>query len=177
MHGITLPNCLQYLGNFAFFNFTRLTDCISFKTDPSKPANLKIIGDYAFAVYSASSGNYANNDYYKNAGLTASIDIELPYSFDDAAAPLANIYHSFSFDRKGGGGSNYPTVNASIWNRVAVNKNTFDNQDSIRSVKMESGGTPHNISFGSNIFVRNNGIIYFLKSFRKEDSLSSMQII
>ena len=162
MQGITLPNCLQYLGNFAFFNFTRLTDCISFKTDPSSPSNLKIIGDYAFAVYSESSGAYSNNDYYKNAGLTASIDVELPNSLDDAAAPLANIYHSFSFDRKGGTkDKTYATVNDSIWNRVAVNKNAFDNQDSIRSVKMESGGTPHNISFGSNIFVRNGGIIRF----------------
>ncbi len=154
---LTLPNCLEYLGNFAFFNFERLTKKLSFKTNPALPSNLKIIGDYAFAVFSDAS----TNNSYLPSGIEAEMDVELPNSLDDAAAPLANIYHSFSFDKKGGGGNAYPTVNASIWNRVAINKNAFDNQDGLRSIKMESGGTPHDISFGSNIFVRNNGIIRF----------------
>ena len=154
---LTLPNCLQYIGNFAFFNFTRLTKKLSFKTNESQPSNLKLIGDYAFAVYSDGS---TNNSYLPN-DVKPEIDLVLPNSLDDSYAPLANIYHSYSYDRKGGSANNYSTVNASIWNRVAINKNAFENQDGIRTVKMESGGTPHNISFGSNVFIRNTGIIRF----------------
>lgn len=158
---LTLPNCLQYLGNFAFFNFTRLTKGLSFKTNTNKPSKLKIIGDYAFAVYSTSSDYNA----YLPSGTIAEMDVELPNSLDDNAAQSANIYHSFSFDKKGGGGSSFPTVNKSIWNRVAINKNAFDHQDGLRSITMEKvekgGGTPHDISFGSNVFIRNNGIIRF----------------
>lgn len=154
---LTLPNCLEYLGNFAFFNFERLTKELSFKTNPALPSNLKIIGDYAFAVFSDSS----TNNSYLPSDIVAEMDVELPNSLDDAAAPLANIYHSFSYDKKGGGSNAYSTVNASIWNRVAINKNAFDNQDGLRSIKMESGGTQHDISFGSNNFIRNNGIIRF----------------
>ena len=153
---LTLPNCLQYVGNFAFFNFTRLTKKLSFKTNESQPTNLKLIGDYAFAVYSDSSTNL---NYLGD--IKPEIDLVLPNSLDDSVAPLANIYHSYSYDRKGGSANNYSTVNASIWNRVAINKNAFENQDGIRTVKMESGGTPHNISFGSNVFIRNTGIVRF----------------
>ena len=157
---LTLPNCLEYLGNFAFYNFTRLTKGLSFKTVPNQPSKLKIIGDYAFAVYSSSNNTTGNNKYLPD-NIIAEMDVVLPYSLDDSAAQSANIYHSFSFDRKGGSSNTYPTVNASIWNRVAINKNAFDNQDGLRSITMEKGGTPHDISFASNVFVRNTGIIRF----------------
>ena len=158
---LTLPNCLQYLGNFAFYNFVRLTKGLSFKTNPNEPASLKLIGDYAFAVYSegGNNGDNATNKYLGD--IKAEMDVELPNSLDDSYAQSANIYHSFSWDRKGGSSITYSTVNKSIWNRVAINKNAFDNQDGLRSIKMEKGGTPHDISFGSNVFVRNTGIIRF----------------
>ncbi|MBP5574809.1 MAG: leucine-rich repeat protein [Bacilli bacterium] len=158
---IVLPNSLQYLGNFAFYNFMALTEEISFKTNKSQPSQLKIIGDYAFAVYSESGGS---NNSYLDANVTPSIDLELPNSLDDSYAPLANIWHSFSWDRKGGGPTAFATVHQSIWNRVAINKNAFENQDGIRTVKMEEGGTPHDISFGSNVFVRATSLIRFESS-------------
>ena len=143
VHRIDLPSCLQYLGNFAFYNFTALTgtNAITFGGSASQ---LKVIGDYAFAVYSDGD---TNNIYFNGTPATA---IEVPYSLDDAAAVAANFYHSFTYDAPPSG----KTVNDTIFNRCAINKNAFENQDAIYSFKMASGGSPHNISFGSNVFVR-----------------------
>lgn len=148
---ITIPSCVQYIGNFAFYNFTRLTatNAITFGGASS---SLKVIGDYAFAVYSTAS---VNNDYFKN--YTPKTLIELPYSLSDSAAVAANFYHSFTYDKP----DNNKTVNDTVFNRYAVSKNAFENQDSIYSVKMLNGGTAHDISFGSNAFVRASNIYRF----------------
>lgn len=132
---ITLPNCLQYLGNFAFYNFLNLVDGISFKTDPNSPSQLKMIGDYAFSVVALSDGN-------KKAWTPANtIDVELPNSLDDSYAPLAKFYSSFSYEKK----------DLPIQQRYAVGKNVFDNQQCIGSITMEpSTDTSHTTSFASN---------------------------
>ena len=170
MESITLPNCLKYLGNFAFFNFVNLRTGIKFKTNEQQPANLKIIGDYAFAVYSGKNfGDKANKNYYYNKtldGITgpgaenAQVDLVLPNSLDDAEAPIANIFHSYQYDT-------LANINAATWNRVAINKNAFENQDAIRTVTMEPNDAyspavaAHDISFASNVFVRCNNLLRF----------------
>lgn len=170
MTSITLPNCLEYLGNFAFYNFVNLQTGISFKTNEQQPSKLKIIGDYAFAVYSGKKyGDQATKNNYYNTTLNgvtgpgeanAKVDLVLPNSLDDAEAPRANIFHSYQADTEA-------NINAYVINRVAVNKSAFENQDAIRTVKMEANDayTPavaaHDISFGSNAFVRCNNMLRF----------------
>ena len=170
MTGITLPNCLKYLGNFAFFNFVNLRTCIKFKTNEQQPANLKIIGDYAFSVYSGKNfGDKANKNNYYNKTLdgvagpgasNAQVDLVLPNSLDDAEAPIANIFHSYQYDT-------LANINAATLNRVAINKNAFENQDAIRTVTMEPNDaynpavSAHDISFATNVFVRCNNMLRF----------------
>ncbi len=159
MKSITLPNCLEYIGNLAFFNFTDLYQGIKFKTHENAASHLKIIGDYAFAVFRDLQKSYTPT--------SAEVDLILPNSLDDAYAPLANIYHTYAWDRKGNGASNnpYATVHASIAQRTAVNMNAFECQHVIRTVKMEDasafGGTAHDTSFGQSIFIRSNNVIRF----------------
>ena len=117
---IKLPNCLEYLGNFAFYNFINLIDGIYFKTDNSKPSQLKLIGDYAFSVIARSDSDR------KGFNPSKTIEIELPYSLDDSYAPLANTYSSFS----------YATTELPVEARYAVGKNAFDNQQVVGCVKM-----------------------------------------
>lgn len=158
IEGIILPNCLEYLGNFAFFNFVNLQTCIKFKTNEAQSSKLKIIGDYAFAVYSGKNfGDAASkNKYYSSSpgSANAKVDIVLPRSLDDAEAPAANIFHSYQADT-------CPNINEIVINRVAVNKSAFENQDALRSVTMESGGTAHDISFASNTFIRCDNLLRF----------------
>ena len=159
MKSITLPNCLEYIGNLAFFNFTDLYQGIKFKTDESAASHLKIIGDYAFAVFRDLQNSYTPTG--------TEVDLILPNSLDDAYAPLANIYHTYAWDRKGNGASTspYATVHASIAQRTAVNMNAFECQHVIRTVKMEDatafGGTAHDTSFGQSIFIRSKNVIRF----------------
>ena len=158
MKSITLPNCLEYIGNLAFFNFTDLYQGINFKTDENAASHLKIIGDYAFAVF---------RDLQAHTYTSATVDLLLPNSLDDYWAPKANIYHTYAWDRKGNvnGGSNYSTVHESVAQRTAVNMNAFECQHVIRTVKMEDatafGGTAHDTSFGQSIFIRSYNVLRF----------------
>ena len=146
MTSITLPNCLQYIGNFAFYNFINLVDGISFKTDDTQPSQLKMIGDYAFAVHDGK--NFTPSK--------AEVDLVLPNSLDDSAAPLAKFFHSFTYQKPGSG-----TINDSIQNRYAVCKNAFDNQRVLRTVTMEEANNGLSCSFATNVFIRCNKIITF----------------
>ena len=159
MKSITLPNCLEYIGNLAFFNFTDLYQGINFKTNNNAASHLKIIGDYAFAVFRDLQKSYSPT--------SAEVDLVLPNSLDDYWAPKANIYHTYAWDRKGNvlNGSNYPTVHASVAQRTAVNMNAFECQHVVRTVKMEDatafGGTAHDTSFGQSIFIRSKNVLRF----------------
>ena len=132
---IVLPNCLQYLGNFAFYNFLNLVDGISFKTNPSQPSQLKMIGDYAFSVVALSDSNK------KSWTPSKTIDVELPNSLNDSYASRAKFYSSFSFKKN----------ELPIQQRYAIGKNVFDNQQCIGSITMEpSTDTSYTTSFASN---------------------------
>ena len=143
---ITLPNCLQYIGNFAFYNFINLVDGIFFKTDDTQPSQLKMIGDYAFAVHEG-----------KGYTPIAEVDLVLPNSLDDSYAPLAKFFHSFTYEKP----KSPATINTSIQNRYAVGKNAFDNQRVLRTVTMEEADNGLSCSFASNVFIRCNKIITF----------------
>ena len=167
MTTITFPNCLRYIGNFAFFNFgaLRQTDDgegniinpgISFKTNPSEPSDLRLIGDYAFANYNEKIAKYGGAE----VGINGTIDLALPYSLSDEDAAEANIFHAFAYDRKTGSGT-AATVHLAFINRYSINRNCFEYQNALRSVRMERGGTPHETSFASNSFARCPGIVRF----------------
>ena len=74
---LTLPNSLEYIGKYAFYNFQKI-QYLSFKTDATQPNNLKVLGGYCFARI---------GEFYKK-GL---IDVTLPCSLNDAVAKQANI--------------------------------------------------------------------------------------
>ena len=147
MTSVTLPNCLQYLGNFAFYNFTNLVDGISFKTDTTEPSSLRMIGDYAFAV---------NNNHNWTPSSTE-VTLELPNTLNDAYAADAKFFHSFTYEKP----KSPNTINSTIKNRYAIGKNAFDNQRVLRNVIMEEIDDAHNTSFASNVFVRCNNLITF----------------
>ena len=149
MTSITLPNCLQYIGNFAFYNFINLVDGIFFKTDNSQPSQLKMIGDYAFAVH---QGKDFNSSLSKKE-----VDLVLPNSLDDSYASQALFFHSYTYEKP----KSPNTINGSIKNRYAVGKNAFDNQLVLRSVTMEPANNGLSCSFGSNVFVRCKNMIRF----------------
>ena len=161
MKSITLPNCLEYIGNFAFYNFTDLYLGINLKKTDNQISKLKIIGDYAFAC----------NRYLGDSPTSISVDLLLPNSLDDGAAPGANIYHTFAWDKTGNGsGTTYPTVHQSIENRYAVNDNAFENQRVIKTVTMEDAYrfheddedyVPHTTSFAASAFVRCPNLLRF----------------
>ena len=150
---IKLPNCLEYLGNFAFYNFINLYS-ISFKTVTTEESHLKVIGDYAFAVHQEKK--------YMPSGL---VNLELPYSLNDAEAKKAKVYHSTSYDRKNGNSSASSTVHDSMKSRwSAINKNAFDNQLALRTVVMEENPDDtegYETSFASNVFVRCSNLVRF----------------
>ena len=74
---ITIPNTVEYIGKYAFFNFVNVSS-LSFKTDPNQPSHIKVFGGYAF-------GNIGKNH------KAAVFDVELPCSLSDAVAREAKI--------------------------------------------------------------------------------------
>ena len=74
---ITIPNTVEYIGKYAFFNFVNVSS-LSFKTDPNSPSHIKVLGGYAF-------GNIGKNH------KAAVFDVELPCSLSDAVAKEAKI--------------------------------------------------------------------------------------
>ena len=163
-HSLALPNSLEYIGDSAFYNFTQLTGGITFNAhNPSKPSNLKMIGNFSFSVYRNKSVSH---------GASELIDLVLPNSLDDRYATgfdfddeekediiAANFYHPFD----------------PIWNnerdpkfyRYAVGRFAFENQDIIATVTMEEATSKqaadnyHTTSFMSNGFVRCNNLVKF----------------
>ena len=154
LHSITLPNCLEYIGDAAFYNFPMLEEGISFKTEPTQPASLKMIGDYAFAVY-------RNNNSYQTH--TTLISIELPNTLNDIYAGPANYYHPYMPWLNGQGNGACKTR----LERTAIGRYVFDNADVIGTVTMEKNtatqesDTTHKTSFASNVFVRCNNLVRF----------------
>ena len=154
LNSITLPNCLEYIGDAAFYNFPMLEGGISFKTNPSQPASLKMIGDYAFAVF-------RNTTAYKNHDTL--IDIELPNTLNDIYAAPANYYHPYQPWLNGEKNGACKTR----LERTAIGRYVFDNADVIGTVTMEKNTTAqendstHKTSFASNVFVRCDNLVRF----------------
>ena len=154
---IALPNCLEFIGDSAFYNFINLTGGITFKgTDPDGASNLKLIGDFAFSVHRTK--NYPHE-------ASELIDIELPNSLDDryakgitinGAEKKANYYHPYN-----------PYDGNKRVSRYAVGRFVFENQDIIGTVCMEeatsaqANNLDYTTSFMSNAFVRCNNIHKF----------------
>ena len=81
---LTIPNTVEYIGKYAFYNFVNLST-LSFKTDPDSPSNIKVLGGYAF-------GNVGR------AHNEPLIDVELPCSLNDDVAKEALINNKSTAD-------------------------------------------------------------------------------
>lgn len=153
LKNITLPNCLEYIGDAAFYNFPNL-EVISFKTDANSSASLKMIGDYAFAVY-------RNNNSFQNH--TNLVSIELPNTLNDSYASSANYYHPYQPWLNGQSNGACKTR----IERTAIGRYVFDNADYLGTVTMEKttatqdADANHKTSFASNVFVRCNNLVRF----------------
>ena len=158
LHSIKLPNCLEFIGDSAFYNFIALTEGITFKgTDPDAPSKLKIIGDFAFSVHRTKNVTFTQDQL---------IDIELPNSLDDRWAtgyhkngvdiPQAKFYHPYN-----------PYDGKKRVRRCAIGRFAFENQDIIGTLKMEPAtqeqmeDMDYTTSFASNTVVRCNNIAKF----------------
>lgn len=73
---LSLPHCLNYVGNKAFINFTKATSLELFDSTSEAAPNLKIIGNSAFQNFGSA---VANSD-------KGTLDLLLPYSLMDGAA-------------------------------------------------------------------------------------------
>lgn len=158
LHSISLPNCLEFIGDSAFYNFVALTGGITFKgTDPNAPSNLKVIGDFAFSVFRSKTVTYTANQL---------IDVELPNSLDDRWAtgynkngtviPAVKFYHPYN-----------PWGGKNRKRRCAIGRFAFENQDIIGTLKMEKATAEqkadmdYTTSFMSNGVARCNNLYRF----------------
>ena len=160
LHSIALPNCLEFIGDSAFYNFTNLTGGINFKaTHPDQPSQLKIIGDFAFSVHRTKKSSFSPSDL---------IDIVLPNSLDDRYAtgyvntekginiPAAKFYHPYN-----------PYDGKKRIRRCAIGRFAFENQDIIGTLTMEPATAEQKVdmdyttSFMSNVTIRCNNLYKF----------------
>ena len=157
---ISLPNCLEYIGDSAFYNFVNLTGGINFKgTDPDAPSKLKIIGDFAFSVHRTRKSNFSQSDL---------IDIVLPNSLSDLYATgdqsrgikAAKFYHPYN-----------PYDGNKRIRRYAIGRFAFENQDVIGTLSMEpataeqKADMDYTTSFMSNAVIRCNNISKFATNY------------
>ena len=125
---LTLPNCLEYIGGYAFSDFVQCNSLVL-------PNNLQCIADLAFYGLGKSVG-------------TAQIDLLLPKSLNDAAAATAN-YYNFPSPKNFG----HPYNDR----KFAVGKYAFHDANGIRTCTMEDDPDhktdyTYNCSFYSNSF-------------------------
>ena len=150
---ITLPNCLEYIGDAAFYNFPNL-ETLSFKTNANTSASLKMIGDYAFAVFRDTNSYQTHTNY---------VSVELPNTLNDIYASSANYYHPY---QPWLGGKSNGAVSGRK-ERTAIGRYVFDNADYLGTVTMEKNtsaqesDSTHKTSFASNVFVRCNNLVRF----------------
>ncbi len=119
---LALPNSLEYLGKYAFFNFLAVGS-LSFKAnDPDEPSQLKVLGGYCFSNIGGNLGS-------------AEIDVALPCSLSDDDAKKANINKEES--------SNYNTSNwaavgpYAFGSRTGNNSNSATSRTAVRVVTMD----------------------------------------
>ena len=147
---IHLPACLEYIGDFAFYNFLALSgsNAITFGGSSSQ---LKVLGAYAFAVN--------RNKTYSASG---SIDVVLPCSLNDAAAQAANYKHIHN----GMDSSRY--IDIAYCRPYAIGTHCFDNLKALRSAAMAEcthsahiNDNTYTTSIASNTFVRCENLFRF----------------
>lgn len=119
---LALPNSLQYLGKYAFFNFTNVSS-LSFKANnPNEPSQLKVLGGYCFSNIGAD----------KNSAV---IDVALPCSLSDAAAMEAKINKTESSNYNN---SNWAAVGPyAFGSRTGGNSNAALGRTAVRVVTMD----------------------------------------
>ena len=138
LHSLDLPACLEYVGEFAFYNFIRLTGHITFGGINSK---LKVIGAYAFAV------NRNITDFGYTLSDDANVDLVLPWTLNDADAKTANYFHLHD-DKSdstryvnifygGGSDNNNRKYLAADGKGYAIGTHAFDNATTFNSITME----------------------------------------
>lgn len=147
---IKLPPCLEYIGEFAFYNFLG-AESIAF----GNSSQLKVIGAFAFAI---------RDDIPKNDDRRSNVtnfDLILPSTLSDTSARNAKYIHASNGIRslKIAYKDEYDSTPA---NRrgYAIGRNAFENRTEIRSVTMQSasGGS---VSIASNAFAKCSNLLTF----------------
>lgn len=140
---LALPNCLEYIGNRAFYGFTKCTT-LSFKTDEGRPAHLKAIGERAFELLGQ-----------KLSAENAKTNLILPNSLNDKDAEKADLnFHD----------------NHDVYKYCAISRHAFDDADAILTVEMEEptqeqrNDPDFRCSFGTSAFVRCDNLFRFKTS-------------
>ena len=158
LHNIALPPCLEYIGEFAFYNFLNLDGEITFGGENSQ---LKVIGAYAFSINRNVSTSELNNN--------ANVNLVLPWTLSDQAAIAANYKHLHN----GMDSSRWIDINYASGRGYAIGTHAFDNMTTLNSVTLEQkyvldgSGNPtttpletnYMTSFASNVFVRCKNMI------------------
>ena len=164
---IDLPPCLEYIGEFAFYNFTNLTGSITFGGENSK---LKVIGAYAFAInrgtgsYNATNNPTGDDNKMNSPTHQATIDLVLPCTLSDQAALEANYIHPHHGLDGTYSGGRYMAIAYMSDRAPGIGKSSFDNQHTINTATMQKCGHAehtHTTSLGSNTFVRCKNMIWF----------------
>lgn len=155
---LTLPNSLQFLGKYAFFNFRKLSS-LSFKTDPNQPSDLRVLGGYSFGNIGMGYAENINNPVGK-------LDISLPCSLNDAQAKEANI----NFVEKHGSADNYNEANFAGVGPYAFGSQSNNEWTCVRTITMDeptaaqAADLTYTCSLCSNAFNRCRALSRFFAS-------------
>lgn len=137
LHSLNLPACLEYVGEFAFYNFIRLNGNIRFDVSniPGEHSHLKVIGAYAFAINrNIEDSDNPNKKELQKEGI---INLVVPWSLNDTDAYEANYYHLHhdSTDK-----TRYINIDYGSGNNrrgYAIGTHAFDNATTFNSVTIE----------------------------------------
>ena len=157
VHTLSLPNSLQYLGKYAFFNFNKV-ESLSFKAnDPDAPSQLKVMGGYCFSNIGA---------YYGEAKF----DVALPCSLSDEAAKEANINKVESNNYNN---SNWAAIGPYAFGSRTGSKSSDPGRTAVRVVTMDdptpeqSSDNTYTCSISPNAFNRS----WFMTKFVASENL------
>ena len=163
IRSLVIPNTVEYIGDFAFFNLTNLVDCIQFGDGTGLDCELKVIGDRAFSISQHFWQSIRHNNVQLQKINPGTIDLVLPCSLSDQAeeyAKLKRFHYDYNWNTKTyarhyaiGGyafGCAYTLKSAKI---ASCNHAEHDNDD--------EHDTIFTTSLAQNVFNRCQNIVFF----------------
>ena len=137
LHSLNLPACLEYVGEFAFYNFIRLNGNIRFDVSktPGEHSHLKVIGAYAFAINrNIEDSDNPNRKELQKEGI---INLVVPWTLNDTDAYNANYFHLHHDSTDKTRWINIDYGSGTNRRGYAIGTHAFDNATTFNSVTME----------------------------------------